>query len=103
MEEIREQIKEVVAYLLDCERTTDKETIESYTDTIMLGADKYAEAKLNYVDLAGGQRFPTNPEIFKWLSEQGYQTDSGEQEYTMMYELDMPKILGDFVKYIAKY
>jgi len=47
MEEIREQIKEVVAYLLDCERTTDKETIESYTDTIMLGADKYAEAKIN--------------------------------------------------------
>jgi len=47
MEEIREQIKQMVAYLLDCERTTDKETIESYTDTIMLGADKYAEAKFN--------------------------------------------------------
>jgi len=44
---IREQIKEVVAYLLNCERTTDNETIEIYTETIMLGADKYAEAKFN--------------------------------------------------------
>ena len=52
MEESKKQIREMVAYLLGCERTTDKETIDSYTDTIMAGADKYAYAKFNHVDLA---------------------------------------------------
>lgn len=36
-------------------------------------------------------------EIFKWLKEQKFQTEQGDQEYTMMYEIDMPKIFKKFI------
>lgn len=38
-------------------------------------------------------------EIFEWLRKQGYQTDYGEQEYRMYFDVDMPKILNDFLAY----
>jgi hypothetical protein len=40
MTELRGKFKELVGYLLDCERTTDNETIEAYTDSFMLGAEE---------------------------------------------------------------
>ena len=39
MEVDRKEFRELVAYLLDCERTTDNETIDSYTDSVMLGIE----------------------------------------------------------------
>jgi len=32
-------------------------------------------------------------EIYEWLKNQNYQTEIGEQEYRMYYDVDMPKIL----------
>lgn len=38
-------------------------------------------------------------EINKWLQDKKYQTESGEQEYKMYYDVDMPKILEDYYQY----
>ena len=32
-------------------------------------------------------------EIITWLRKQNYQTEIGEQEYTMYFDVDMPKII----------
>lgn len=46
-------------------------------------------------------RFKSNTEILKWLKEQNYQTEYEETgEYKMYYEIDMPKILTDFIKFL---
>ena len=42
------------------------------------------------------KKFPTDAEIFTWLKEEKFQTEQGEQEYTMMFEIDMPKIIKRF-------
>ncbi len=40
----------------------------------------------------------TNIEIRQWLKEQNYQTEYEETgEYKMYYELNMPKILNDYL------
>lgn len=45
-------------------------------------------------------RFPNNPEIWKWWKEQKFQKEQGEQEYTMIYEIDLPKILKAFTEHL---
>lgn len=42
--------------------------------------------------------FPTDAEIFTWLKEENFQTEQGEQEYTMMFKIDLPKILKRFAE-----
>ena len=44
--------------------------------------------------------FPDNPEIWKWWKEQKFQKEQGEQEYTMIYEIDLPKILKAFTEHL---
>ena len=45
-------------------------------------------------------RFPDNQEIWKWWKEQKFQKEHGEQEYTMIYEIDLPKILKAFTEHL---
>ena len=40
--------------------------------------------------------------IYKFLEEKNYQTEHGEQEYKMYFDVDMPRILNDFVEYIVQ-
>jgi hypothetical protein len=42
--------------------------------------------------------FPDNVEIWEWWKTQKFQKEQGEQEYTMIYEIDLPKILKAFVE-----
>lgn len=42
--------------------------------------------------------FPNNVEILKWWQTQKFQKEQGEQEYTMIYEIDLPKILKAFTE-----
>lgn len=42
--------------------------------------------------------FPSNVEIWKWWQTQKFQKEQGEQEYTMIYEIDLPKILKAFTE-----
>jgi len=43
--------------------------------------------------------FPDNIEIWKWWKTQKFQKEQGEQEYTMIYEIDLPKILKAFTEH----
>jgi hypothetical protein len=45
---------------------------------------------------------PTKNEIFQWLKEQGYQKEEGPQEYSMYFDIDMPKILEDYYAWRQK-
>ena len=42
--------------------------------------------------------FPDNVEIWKWWQTQKFQKEQGEQGYTMIYEIDLPKILKAFTE-----
>lgn len=42
--------------------------------------------------------FPDNVEIWEWWQTQRFQKEKGEQEYTMIYEIDLPKILKAFTE-----
>jgi len=42
-----------------------------------------------------------NAHIYEWLDKQGYQTERDDTgEYTLYFELDMPKILKDYVDWV---
>lgn len=45
-------------------------------------------------------RFPDNPEIWKWWKEQNFQKEQGEQGYTMIYAINLPKILKAFTEHL---
>lgn len=40
----------------------------------------------------------SNQEIYKWFNTTKFQKERGEQEYTMIYELDLPKIIRAFLE-----
>jgi thymidylate synthase len=46
--------------------------------------------------------FPDNVEIWKWWQTQKFQKEQGDQEYKMIYEIDLPKILKSFVEYFRQ-
>lgn len=43
---MRDKFREMVAYLLKSAPTDDDETIDNYTDSIMLGAEEYHQSKV---------------------------------------------------------
>ena len=45
---------------------------------------------------------PSNEEIWRWWQTQKFQKEQGEQEYTMLYEIDLPKILKAFIEHLSK-
>ena len=40
---------------------------------------------------------PDIKDIQIWLSKQSYQKEYGEQEYMMYYDVDVPKIIQDYI------
>lgn len=40
---------------------------------------------------------PDIKDIQIWLSKQSYQKEYGEQEYMMYYDVDIPKIIQDYI------
>jgi hypothetical protein len=49
--------------------------------------------------MKGFKNFPNDLEIWEWWKNQNFQKENGEQEYTMIYEIDLPKILKSFIEY----
>ena len=47
-------------------------------------------------------KLPSDKEILKWWQTQKFQKEQGEQEYTMLYEIDLPKILKAFIEHFSK-
>lgn len=63
-------------------------------ENISKETDNSALLKANVV-----HSFPSNVEIWKWWQTQNFQKEQGEQEYTMIYEIDLPKILKAFTEH----
>ena len=42
---------------------------------------------------------PSDEEIWRWWQTQKFQKEQGEQEYTMLYQIDLPKILKAFIEH----
>ena len=62
----------------------------------MNNSDTNQAEQLNETDVI--RSFPDNAEIWKWWKTQKFQKEQGEQEYTMIYEIDLPKILKAFTE-----
>jgi hypothetical protein len=62
--------------------------------------DKLSNEAQNQPSCLGAviRSFPDNIEIWKWWQTQKFQKEQGEQEYTMIYEIDLPKILKAFTE-----
>ena len=45
--------------------------------------------------------FPSDAGIITWLREQNYQTEMGEQEYRMYFDVDMPKIIREAIAHFS--
>lgn len=45
---------------------------------------------------------PNHEEVWRWWQTQKFQKERGEQEYTMIYEIDLPKILKAFIQNLSK-
>ena len=45
---------------------------------------------------------PSDEEVWKWWQTQKFQKEQGEQEYTMLYEIDLPKILKSFTEHLIQ-
>lgn len=45
---------------------------------------------------------PSDEEVWRWWQTQQFQKEQGEQEYTMLYEIDLPKILKLFTEHLIK-
>jgi hypothetical protein len=52
------------------------------------------------VELLTPIELPNNEEIWRWWQTQKFQKEQGEQEYTMLYEIDLPKILKAFIEHL---
>ena len=55
-----------------------------------------------FIDLLIPIELPSDEEIWKWWKTQKFQKEQGEQEYTMLYEIDLPKILKSFTEHLIK-
>jgi hypothetical protein len=64
-------------------------------------SDKYPDV-LTLNDVLKTQtpiQLPSDEEIWRWWQTQKFQKEQGEQEYTMLYQIDLPKILKAFIEH----
>lgn len=47
-------------------------------------------------------KLPSDEEVWRWWQTQKFQKEQGEQEYTMLYEIDLPKILKSFTEHLIQ-
>lgn len=47
-------------------------------------------------------QLPSDEEVWRWWQTQKFQKEQGEQEYTMLYEIDLPKILKSFTEHLIQ-
>ncbi len=45
---------------------------------------------------------PSDENIWEWWQTQKFQKEQGDQEYTMLYEIDLPKILKSFTEHLIQ-
>jgi hypothetical protein len=88
----------------------DKQSMKLYTEEQVKMAIQMAD-KYNYLitleecgilNQLTPIELPNNEEIWRWWQTQKFQKEQGEQEYTMLYEIDLPKILKAFIEHFSK-
>ena len=76
------------------------------TDQVVDIFEKYGNMSVinarNIIDLSESIELPSDEEIWRWWQTQKFQKEQGEQEYTMLYEIDLPKILKAFIEHFSK-
>lgn len=55
-----------------------------------------------FIDLLTPIELPSDEEIWEWWQTKKFQKEQGEQEYTMLYEIDLPKILKSFTEHLIQ-
>jgi hypothetical protein len=74
-----------------------KKVISIYSEEYKTSTDEILkELNITPVEL------PSDEELWKWWQTQKFQKEQGEQEYTMLYEIDLPKILKAFIEHFSK-
>ena len=63
---------------------------------------KYEQDTNEYMNSITPIELPSDEEIWKWWQTQKFQKAQGEQEYTMLFEIDLPKILKAFIENFSK-
>ena len=56
----------------------------------------------NIIDLSESIKLPSDEQVWRWWQTQKFQKEQGEQEYTMLYEIDLPKILKSFTEHLIQ-
>ena len=75
---------------------TEEKALNAVEKAIDLAYDKGKKLPIQNVM----HRFPSNVEIWEWWKTQNFQKEQGEQEYTMIFEIDLPKILKAFTEHL---
>ena len=78
-------------------------TIEAIRDYLKNYPEKFHESMIEkHLKNLEPIEIPSNEEIWRWWKTQKFQKEQGEQEYTMLYEIDLPKILKAFIEHFIK-
>jgi hypothetical protein len=72
--------------------------MDSFTENMAIDIDFGYWLVNNCIMPSLEKQFPSNPEIYRWINEKKFQKSQGEQEYMMLFEIDMPKILKAFTE-----
>lgn len=70
---------------------------ESNQDKIRAGIERFEIKQLEWCLSQSTPLIPDIKDIQIWLSKQSYQKEYGEQEYMMYYDVDVPKIIQDYI------
>lgn len=83
--------------------SNNKQSMKLYTEE-QLTRYLLDEGIMELSDLANNLiphiELPSDEEIWKWWKTQKFQKEQGEQEYRMLYEIDLPKILKSFIEHL---
>ena len=89
--------------------SNNKQSMKLYTEEQVLEiiANVSREVNVSSRELLEGIgvtpiELPSDEEIWRWWQTQKFQKEQGEQEYTMLYEIDLPKILKAFIEHFSK-
>ena len=77
-----------------------EEQVRNMLDTFLLFTGN--EDANDYIEYMTPIELPSDEDIWEWWQTQKFQKEQGEQEYTMLYEIDLPKILKAFIEHFNK-
>lgn len=78
-------------------------TVEAIRDYFKNYPEKFHESMIEkHLKNLTPIELPSDEEVWRWWQTQKFQKEQGEQEYTMLYEIDLPKILKSFTEHLIQ-